>query len=114
RIRFHKRTLGIAVLVAAVGSGELAVDEDDHGGFGRSWAARVTGENALAGGRNGARIGGAEEAQRHFDAAVLAAALGLQAERLTGQSVKQRTSEGGCGNGQELSAFHMSFSGCFR
>src|SRR4029077_8235966 len=98
---------GVAVFVTAIGTGELAVDKDDDAGLGRSGTARVTGENAGAGCCDHAGFLRSEEAQWHLHRSVLS----LQAHWFTRESIQQSAAHRGGGYGQELSAFHISFSG---
>ena len=103
------RSFGVAILIRAVGTGKLAVDVNDHAGFVRAGAARVAGEDALAGRGDHARLGLGEEAQRHFDMTVLR----LQPERLARQRVEQRAAQSAGGDGEKFAAFHASLPGCF-
>src|SRR2546425_11676722 len=64
RIGLDPRSPGVAVLVAAVRAGELAVDVNDDVGLGRSRTARVARENAGTGGRDHPGFLGGEKAQR--------------------------------------------------
>ena len=58
-----ERTLGVAVLVAAVRPGKLAVDVDDRIGFGGSGSAFIRRQNARARGGDGLGFRRGEEAQ---------------------------------------------------
>ncbi len=84
RIGLDPRSFGVAILVAAVGAGELAIDIDDDVGLGRSGTASVARKNAGTGGRNHFGFLGGEKAQRHFHRAVLS----LQAQRLARQTCR--------------------------
>src|SRR5437667_12910752 len=64
-------SLRVAVLVAAVRAGELAIDVNDDVGLGRSGTARVARENAGTGGRDHLGFLGGDKGERHFYHAVL-------------------------------------------
>ena len=85
RQRLDERTLRVSVFVAAVRTGQLAVNVDHHAGFGGARTALVARKNPFAGGRDHARLPGGEEAQRHADRALLR----LQPQRLARQRVQQ-------------------------
>src|SRR5271169_1369136 len=69
--RFDVGAFGIAILVAAIGSGELAIYINDDTGFCRARPAGVARENTRAGGHDHASLDGCEESKRNGDVAVL-------------------------------------------
>ena len=66
-----KGRLGIAETIAAVGTRELAVDEDGHAGFARAGARIVGRENARRSGSNNESFGFRKKTKRDANRFVL-------------------------------------------
>ncbi len=83
--RLDERSLGVAIFVGAVGTGQLPVDINHHSCFLRAGPGGIAGKDSLAGRSDHARFACGEEAQRNFYVPFLR----LQAERFAGQGVEQ-------------------------
>jgi len=86
-----KRRLRVAVLVAAISGGELAINIDNDAGFVRAWAGCIAGKDARGCGGYSESFLFGEEAEREFERA----GLRVNAKRSAIEGVDEQAAEGG-------------------
>src|SRR5437588_3238754 len=78
-----ERRLGVAIMIAAICGGKLAIDVDDHAGLMGARPGFIAGKNARCGGRDRESFFLGEKSQRHFNGAGLSVyPAGLAIERV--------------------------------
>ncbi len=102
---FVERALRVAVAVASLRTGKLAVDVDHHAGFLRARTGIVARENARRGGRDDQRFLLGEKAQRNLQG-LGGFFLRKQARNPAVQRIHQHAADARRGKNQKLSAPH--------
>ena len=102
----RKGRLRVAIMIAAVGRGELPVDVDDDAGLVRSRTGFVARKNACRRSGNGESFFFREKAQGNFDGAGLGATLSMDAARLAIKCVHEHAAQCGGGDSQEMTPAH--------